>query len=75
MGTTDLNDPSLRERLAEAAYYRDRTDDVVREQEHNDDPTVVFMTIAWRNLSSERQRPYRTTVETCLDWVRENVTI
>lgn len=65
----ELIDPELREQLAEQSYMRDRVDDAARDREVDDDPETVYWALKWENLSSETKRPYRTAVETCMDWV------
>lgn len=67
----DLTDPELREEVAKSAYYRDRYDDMVADQEHDLDPAAQYFCLEWESLSSIAQRPYRVAVSVALDHVRE----
>lgn len=69
MQLDELTDPRLREQLAEQSYYRDRVEEAARDREVNNSDETVYMALRWDCLSSDTQRPYRTAVETCLDWV------
>lgn len=65
--TTDtLANPDFREHLAEAAYMRERQEElaVEREQETSDD--FEYYVLEWGCVSDFGKRPYRTAVaETC----------
>jgi hypothetical protein len=65
----DLNDPLLREQVAESAYYRDRADDAAVDREHSGEDGSVYMALAWESVSNAGKRPYRTAVAEAFDYV------
>lgn len=67
-----LNDPELREALAEAAYLRERAEDVaVAREQDTDDCDYVILT--WDSISDFSRRAYRTAVAETLDRIADVV--
>jgi hypothetical protein len=61
----NLDDPDVRERLAERAYYRERLDEAAADSEHVED--AGYWTLDWQSLSDWAKRPYRTAVAEACD--------
>ncbi len=68
-----LSDEDYREALAEAGYYRERSDEAAVEREKEMDPETAYFTLAWGSLSDHAKRPYRTAVAEAMDNVAEVV--
>jgi hypothetical protein len=66
-----LSDEDFREEVAEAAYMRERSEELAVERETETSDDFAYFVMAWGSLSDDAKRPYRTAVAEAFDHVLE----